>query len=120
MALVDPDFIGAAMEFLEGSGMARGSMAHQLIREMTRQDAMHPRGYPPTRDGIRLGLAAAQDELNEALDAWRADRCKCEEPECGHYDWQATRGEIVQTIGVLLRCVRSIDGHTPKEGRVAP
>lgn len=82
---------------------------HQdVAHEIERQNHIHPAGYPATRDGIRLGLAAAQDELREALDAWRAGRCKCSVPVCGHHDWMDTRVEIVQCAVVLLRIAAGI------------
>lgn len=84
-----------------------------LEYEMDRQDAIHPDGYPPTRDGVRLAIATAQDELNEALGAWRAGRCKCSTPRCGHHNWADTRGEMLQAAAVIMRAIRSID-----EGRV--
>jgi hypothetical protein len=79
-----------------------------LAVEVSRQDAIHPDGYPPTRDGIRLALAAAADELAETLDAWRAARCKCPAPRCGHHDWAEVRVEAVQTAAVLMRMVREL------------
>jgi hypothetical protein len=86
----------------------------ELVAEIRRQDERHPDGYPATRDGIRLGIAAAEDEVNEALDAWRTDRCKCPTPLCGHATWEKTRGEALQAAAVLMRLVWSIDeGTTP-------
>lgn len=75
--------------------------------EMGRQDQVHA-GYPPTRDGVRVGLAAAEDELDEAKRAWREGRCKCSEPLCEHHDWTATREEVIQTAAVLLRVAREL------------
>lgn len=80
-----------------------------LVDEIGRQDIVHPSGYPATRDGIRLGIAAAEDELTETRDAWREDRCKCELPLCGHATWKNVRAEAMQTAAVLMRLVRSID-----------
>lgn len=85
-----------------------------VMAEIKRQDAFHPSGYPCTRDGIRLGLAAAEDELIEALDAWRDGRCKCPEPNCQHHDWSKVRVEAIQAAAVLLRMASRIpiaDGH---------
>ena len=76
--------------------------------EMERQDGLHPAGYPASRDGTRLGIAAAQDELAETLLAHLADRCRCPVPDCGHARWLDTMTETVQTVAVLLRMVRSI------------
>ena len=80
-----------------------------LTAEIARQDALHPAGFPATRDGLRLGLAYAQDELNEAEEAHRAERCKCPLPACDHARWTRTRIEALQAAAVLLRLVRSIE-----------
>jgi hypothetical protein len=79
--------------------------------EVARQDRVHPSGYPATRDGVRLGIATGVDELDEALDAWRIDRCRCETPLCGHAYWQVTRAEMLQAAAVIVRTIRSIDQH---------
>jgi hypothetical protein len=79
-----------------------------LAAEIARQDALHPAGFPATRDGLRLGLAYAQDELNEALEAHRAERCKCPLPACDHARWTRTRTEALQAAAVLLRLARAI------------
>lgn len=61
--------------------------------------------FPATRDGVRLALAAAQDELDEAQDAWRAGQ-----PKHGRSaDWTECRAEMMQLAAVVLRAVRSID-----------
>jgi hypothetical protein len=92
--------------------------------EMERQDRLHPAGYPASRDGVRLGIAAAQDELAETLLAHLADRCRCPVPDCGHARWLDTRTEAIQTVAVLLRMARSIceretsgraDGQAPTD-----
>lgn len=80
----------------------------EVLAEILRQDKVHPSGYPATRDGVRLGLAAAEDELEEAKQAWREGRCKCPEPMCEHADWANTREEIIQTAAVLLRTASSM------------
>jgi len=83
--------------------------------EVQRQDGLHPAGYPATRDGIRLGLAAAQDELDEALGAWHQERCRCGTPPgCQHSRWAKTREELLQLAAVALRAVRSIDSNNLK------
>lgn len=85
----------------------------ELDDEIGRQDRIHPAGYQATRDGIRLGIAAAEDELREALGSWRAGRCKCPTPRCNHHDWSDCRGELLQTAAVIMRIVREI----PKEAK---
>ena len=63
------------------------SIYNELADEIARQDAIHPDGYPATRDGIRLAIATVIDEADEAFDEWRAGRCKCPQPKCDHHDW---------------------------------
>lgn len=69
--------------------------------EARRQDDIHPGEFPATRDGIRLALACLDDEVKEALDAWREERR-------GH-GWENTRKELLQAGGIAIRAVRSID-----------
>jgi hypothetical protein len=79
-----------------------------LTTEIARQDRLHPAGYPAHRDGVRLGIAHAEDELEEVKLAHRDDRCKCPIPNCGHARWLETETEVLQTAAVLLRLARSI------------
>jgi hypothetical protein len=79
-------------------GMVR--LVAELLVEVSTQDFEHQGGYPATRDGVRLGLAAAEDELVEAHDAWRDERRVA--------GWRATRGELLQVAAVALRVARSI------------
>lgn len=85
-----------------------------LTLEIERQRSIHPDGYPATRNGIRLGLACAQDEVLESLDEWRLARCKCNAPDCAHPDWSNVREEALQAAAVLLRIVTSIDMEAPR------
>lgn len=73
------------------------------VEEVGRQDAAHPVGYPPTRDGVRVGLASVADELDEALAAWRSERRQD--------GWPLTAGELVQAVAVGLRLLRSVAGR---------
>jgi hypothetical protein len=76
-----------------------------LMLEIARQDNLHPADFPATRDGLRLALAAAQDELDERCESWRNGR-----PRPGQdADWTACRIELVQLAAVALRAVRAID-----------
>ena len=68
--------------------------------EVVRQDQLHEQGFPPSRGGVRLALAAVQDELDETLEAWRGERAA---PE-----WLKTEEELVQTIAVGVRLLRSL------------
>jgi hypothetical protein len=86
------------------------SLRLDIDNEIARQDAVHPSGYPATRDGVFLGITTAVHELDrEAVDAWRSERCNCSTPTCGHATWPDTRTEIIQAVAVLLRTLRSID-----------
>jgi hypothetical protein len=81
-----------------------------LAREVARQDELHPPGFPATRDGVFMAIMTAVHELDrEAIEAWRAERCRCGELECGHATWADTRTEVMQAAAVLVRVLRSID-----------
>lgn len=45
-----------------------------ITNRLDRQMESFPPGFPADRNGIRLGLAAIEDELNETLTEWRADK----------------------------------------------
>lgn len=60
----------------------------RLIIQMSR----FPAGFPADRNGIRLGLAAVQDELKETLDAWHEDK-RQQNP-----DWHRTYDELLDII----------------------
>lgn len=76
------------------------TLADLIASEVARQDEIHPAGYPATRDGVRMGLATIQDELDEALAAWRDER---REPH-----WTETEAEVLQVAGVAARLLRSM------------
>jgi hypothetical protein len=90
------------------------TLLDHLISEMARQDAIHPAGYPATRDGIFLAITTAGQEelLHEAMQAWRAARCKCPVPRCEHADFTEVAVEMLQAAAVLLRCIRMIWNET--------
>jgi hypothetical protein len=98
----------AHWELAHGTVAELDAILVDLQAEVHRQDSVHPSGYPATRDGVRLGIATVEDEWREARDAWRAERCKCPTPLCGHATWQATEVELLQTAAVALRTIRSI------------
>lgn len=83
-------------------------LTDEITREIKRQDLGHPRGYPKNREGVRAGLAAIEDELDEAKGAWRSERCKCKEPECAHSKYLHTRYELVQVAAVAIRAAREL------------
>lgn len=101
---------GIAYESADGTPLApeeiqeieRQGAMDQLLAEIKRQEEIHPVGFPATRDGLRLGLAALEDELEEARDEWRANR-RTE-------GWGGLRMELMQIAAVALRMVRSLDG----------
>ena len=85
------------------------SAVEAVVKEVARQDAIHPDGFPATRDGLRLGFAAMLDELDEAKDAWRSDRRSddvCPWLRIG--DDLHTEGELIQAVAIGLRMLRSI------------
>lgn len=84
-------------------------MKNELAREVARQDAIHPDGYPATRDGLRLGIAALEDELDEVYLAWRS-AYRAARRVNGDPDWLHLRAELVQVAGVCVRMIRSLDG----------
>jgi hypothetical protein len=85
----------------------------ELAEKVARQDALHPDGYPATRDGVLLGIAAAGVELIEAGIAWFAARCKCPTPRCGHADWGPAADEMLDAAAVLVRAVREVRSAVP-------
>lgn len=72
-----------------------------LFDEVLRQDEIHPSGFPSTRDGLRLGIAALEDETREARESHRLERRSD--------GWPDTRGELLQAMAVCFRMIRSID-----------
>lgn len=94
---------------MENGTMIGPAVVGEVVREMARQDEIHPDGYPATRDGIFLAIKTASHELeHEAINAWRAGRCKCPTPQCDHHEWSDVAEEMVQAAAVLLRSVRAI------------
>jgi hypothetical protein len=87
---------------------AEAEILRAVASEVERQDRLHPDGFPATRDGLRLAIAAIQDETAEVLEAWRAGRCKCDMPRCGHHDWGREAEEMVQLAALPVRALRSI------------
>ena len=78
-----------------------GPMRHlvaALLAEVERQDAKHGpyEGTPLGRS--RLALATLEDEVAEAVQAWRDERRVAE--------WTNTRAEVFQVAAVALRTLR--------------
>lgn len=80
------------------------SILLDLDIEIDRQEGIHRDGYGSNRNGIRLGIACAEDEIREALEAW--DKEKRREYRDG---WKNTREELLQAAGVIMRTIESID-----------
>lgn len=80
----------------------RGVVVHplvfQLIEEIERQDAKHGRYEGTTLGRSRLALATLEDEVAEALEAWRCER---RSPM-----WEDTRAEVLQVAAVAIRTLR--------------
>jgi hypothetical protein len=92
-------------------------LTDDLIVEIEKQDALHPSGYPYTRDGIRLGIAAIEDETREVWDAWHAIRRTIGN---GSADPGDLRGELMQVAAICMRIVRTIDERGAPTASAAP
>lgn len=80
-----------------------------LLGEVERQDAIHPAGFEATRDGIRMAMAAMEDELAEAKEAWRGDRACHHYTEDGYeHGWETVATELLQTVAVGVRILRRL------------
>ena len=64
--------------------------------------------FTPDVAGVRLALAVLQDEVTEALGAWRDER---RDPH-----WIDTRCEVMQVAAVALRLVEAIDRASEPSG----
>lgn len=73
--------------------------------EIARQDKTHPKGFPCSRDGLRSGIAAIEDETREALEAWRSGRAKTTQWE---EHWADLATELIQIAAVAVRTARGI------------
>jgi hypothetical protein len=75
-----------------------GLILEAMLDEIERQDEKHG-PFTGTRLGrSRLALAAIEDELDEAYEAWRDER---QAPE-----WILTQGEVIQIAAVAVRALR--------------
>lgn len=78
----------------------------ELEAEILRQDYKHG-PYQGTHLGrSRLALATLEDEVREALDAWRAERFTGQ--------WKDTRHEVLQVAAVAMRAIRDALAVVPK------
>jgi len=70
----------------------------QLIVEIARQDAKHGPYEGTVLGRSRLALGTLEDEVREALEAWRSERQAL--------TWNATRAEVLQVAAVAIRTLR--------------
>ena len=74
-----------------------------IAEEVDRQDRNHPGGYPFDRNGLRLGIAALQDEVQEVYEEWRKHK-----RDLGN-GAESIRAELLQVMGVAFQIVEEID-----------
>lgn len=81
-----------------GHRLALDPLTYRLLTEIARQDEKHG-PYEGTALGrSRLALATLQDEVAEALAAWRSERWGL--------NWKDTRDEVLQVAAVAMRTLR--------------
>lgn len=73
----------------------------RVAAEIRRQDGVST--YGVDRDGVRLALACLEDEVDEALEAFQAEKRPIE-----GRTWSATQGEVVQAVAIGLRLLRDL------------
>jgi hypothetical protein len=71
----------------------------RLVEEVARQDEKHGRFEGATQLGkSRLAIACLEDEVREAVQAWRDER------QASY--WDHTREEVLQVAAVAIRALR--------------
>lgn len=78
--------------------MDEADLLRSLVDEIKRQDNKHGPFEGTILGKSRLALACIEDELEEALIAWRMERFE------GH--WAETRQEVLQVAAVAMRALR--------------
>jgi hypothetical protein len=73
-----------------------------VLEEVERQDRLH-RPYRSDRDDVRLALCTVEDELEEALDAWRKEKGRPSNR------WPKVAEEMRQSVAVGMRLLRTLD-----------
>lgn len=73
-------------------------LIYELMREIERQDDKHGPYQGTILGRSRLALATLEDEVAEALEAWRSER------KALH--WNDTREEVMQVAAVAIRSIR--------------
>jgi NTP pyrophosphatase (non-canonical NTP hydrolase) len=80
------------------------SMA-DLATEICKQDSLHAEGYPYTRNGVRLGIAALEDELGEVWQEWNNSKRALGNAR------SELRAELMQVAAIAMRIIRSLDAE---------
>ena len=73
-------------------------LMYALMEEIERQDKKHGPYQGTTLGRSRLALATLEDEVTEALEAWRGERKAL--------TWDETRAEVLQVAAVAMRTLR--------------
>ena len=77
---------------------ARRTVDARRAAEIERQDEKHGPYQGTILGRSRLALATLEDEVEEALEAWRGERKAL--------TWDATREEVLQVAAVAIRTLR--------------
>lgn len=88
---------GPVTEYILHGGPGLTVILDLLAREIQRQDKKHGRFEGTELGKSRLAIACLEDEVKEALDAWRDGRTN---------NWYQTRTEVLQVAAVALRALR--------------
>jgi hypothetical protein len=76
---------------------------NDLQEEIVNQDGNHPESYPYDRNGVRLGIAALEDEVNEVYEEWRNHKRHL--GNCVN----EIRSELLQVAAIAMRMIRELD-----------
>jgi hypothetical protein len=82
------------------------AVVRAVLERLYNHDQRMGCNWTATRNGLRLGLAALEDETAEALAAWRDDRRRD--------GWAETRDEVLDVAAVAFRLLRAL--VNPGEG----
>lgn len=76
-------------------------LVNEVLAEIVRQDEKHgPFSGHSELGETRLALACLEDEIKEALDAWRVDR--------RWEGWPHVRAEVLQIAAAAIRAMRDV------------
>ena len=73
---------------------------NQILEEVLRNDVTHEVGFPSTRDGVRLGLARVQDEIDMARESYLLYQLTS--------NWAPARQSLVIAAAQIVRICREI------------